>query len=430
MSTPHSPSAVQNFAHGDSLSLETSVNGAACLTPLRNEWQCIASLLEQAVKQGCIFLHIEPDLRFWRIRHRYLDHFDELLEHNPDELVRALQALQTQFWGGSYAQTPARHKQFLVAITGLTYRINLDVVTTTNGDTFCFELRSESITEKLLDQIGLRATQLHQIRRLLQHGQGCLAIASPHLSDTNPLITAMIKAVTAPDRKLLYLNTLHCLNLPRVTQVALAELDTAQQTRAAATALRLDNDIVFIAREYSDCWLPQIRATAGSNPLVVQSFYANNASTLLNRLINAEYSQHWLATHLHAIVVQQDVRRLCEHCKVRTDLDKETELWLNAQRPSAAIDIVAWFDAGATHCYLQGQGCAQCHQQGFNGTRSVFDIVEIDENLQHALMQDNITEVQKLLRSQQGLQNSIMALCRRGETSLAEAMRVFRIMQP
>jgi len=125
--------------------------------------------------------------------------------------------------------------------------------------------------------------------------------------------------------------------------------------------------------------------------------------------------RYLLAPMLTGLAAQRLVRRLCPTCKVPAEATQaDSEMTGGAGPPGARI--------------FRPVGCPECRGEGYKGRLGVYEVIEIDGEMQQAI-HDGLAEsdLVRLARAKgPGLLEDGAAKAMAGETSVQEVARVVR----
>ncbi len=147
----------------------------------------------------------------------------------------------------------------------------------------------------------------------------------------------------------------------------------------------------------------------------MSTLHTNSAAAAFNRLIDMGIEPFLLASSVTGVVSVRLVRRLCLKCRVR----KQPSDLLLSQIGNVALPHDMRF--------YEGTGCENCRNTGFLGRLMIFELLEMNDDVAHAIVQKmSSTEIQKLAESH-GMTTIVqdgLAKVTTGLTSLKELLRV------
>jgi general secretion pathway protein E len=193
-----------------------------------------------------------------------------------------------------------------------------------------------------LDELGMRRTDLHQLRRLVARGEGVILSAGPTGSGKSTTLFAALSEIDRETRNVVTLEDPVEYRLPGASQVQVdrpAGLGFAEALRAM---LRQDPDVVMVG-EIRDRETAEIAMTAAvTGHLVLSTIHTTDAPGAVTRLLDMGVPPFLVAGGLSGVVAQRLVRRACPRCR--------------------------------------GRGCDEC-RRGYAGRTGVFQLLAVNDTL-------------------------------------------------
>ena len=143
---------------------------------------------------------------------------------------------------------------------------------------------------------------------------------------------------------------------------------------ALRSILRQAPNIIMIG-EIRDMETAEIAVNASlTGHLVFSTLHTNDAPSAVTRMVDIGMKPFLVASSVRAIMAQRLVRAICSKCK-------------EPYKPNAQ-DIRLLGDAAEqmTNAELfKGAGCDACAHTGYKGRKGIFEIFEINEEVQHLI---------------------------------------------
>jgi len=128
------------------------------------------------------------------------------------------------------------------------------------------------------------------------------------------------------------------------------------------------------------------------------------------------YSLTVIPAALSAIIGQRLVRKICTHCKKSIKPNEQQRLCIQNNGADGNIPDKLYY----------GKGCTHCKQTGYNGRLALYEVLVLNHDINHAIMQDyNINELTAIAKQYMTTMESdgITKACE-GLTTLDEVLRV------
>ena len=295
--------------------------------------------------------------------------------------------------------------------------VRVSTLPTGAGERVVLRLLDKDSAQLDLTALGMSATALAAVDRLIREPHGIVLVTGPTGSGKT---TTLYAALSRLPRGALNLMTVEdpiedALDGVGQTQVnPKIDLDFARALRAI---LRQDPDIIMIG-EIRDLETAQIAVQASlTGHLVLATLHTHAAASAMTRLADMGVEPYLLASSLLGVLAQRLVRTLCPVCRTRSaPTAGESELLVDLALPPS-LPLFA------------PVGCGECRDTGYRGRTGIYELIIIDEALRR-LVHDRAPE--HALRGAAGAAG--MTSLRRdgarwladGTTSLAEIVRVSR----
>ena len=180
---------------------------------------------------------------------------------------------------------------------------------------------------------------------------------------------------------------------------------------ALRSFLRQDPDVVLVG-EIRDKETSEIAIKAAlTGHLVLSTLHTNSAIDTISRLINMGVPNYLIAAALTLIIAQRLARKICTDCK-EVD-EKITPELLTSIGFSAEL-------ATRTKIY-KGKGCAKCNKTGYKGRQGIYELLEISDSLENAILQNKNTTDIKILAAKE----SFVTMQEMGRSYLVEGLISF-----
>ena len=157
--------------------------------------------------------------------------------------------------------------------------------------------------------------------------------------------------------------------------------------------LRQDPDIILVG-EIRDAETARIAVqSALTGHLVLSSIHATDAASALYRLLDMGIERFLVASALTGVVAQRLVRKICSSCK--------------APYAPPAHELAYYKDSGGPpkRVFSAGIGCSYCSGTGFRGRVGVYEILQVDDEVRYALVNNAGPQEIRELTSKLGMRS-------------------------
>lgn len=369
-------------------------------------------LVASAVERGASDIHIEPLEDHVRIRYRIdgeLQAFETLERSLHLGLVSRVKILARL---NIAEQRLPQDGRIRIAVRGREIDLRISTSPTLHGEGVVLRILDRQEVSLDFGSLGYARNAILQLHHLISAPNGIILVTGPTGSGKTTTLYAALTLLNQPNAKVFTVEDPIEYQLKGVSQILVRPqigLDFASILRSV---LRQDPDIIMVG-EIRDSETAKIAVQASlTGHLVLSTLHTNSAADSITRLRNIGVDNFLLASSVRAIVAQRLVRRLCNHCKKRSEPPRATSLGIKSQRERNS-------NFGPT-------GCKTCHGTGFSGRTVIYEILEITEKIRSAILNEVPDSEIEVLARQTGMTTLFecgMDKVRTGETSYEEIIR-------
>jgi type IV pilus assembly protein PilB len=187
-------------------------------------------------------------------------------------------------------------------------------------------------------------------------------------------------------------------------------LDFARILRAF---LRQDPDVILVG-ETRDQETAKVSVEAAlTGHLVFTTLHTNDAPGSFTRLEEMGIEPFLMANSTIGIIAQRLARRLCQNCKVQTEVDEVTLGYFGYTKENAPP-------------FYKGEGCEKCNHTGKKGRVGIYELLTMTDELKRTVASGAKTDVIRELARKCGmktLKEYAMILMAEGLTSVDEVLQ-------
>lgn len=372
----------------------------------------VNSLFFQAIKKGASDIHIETGERKGEVRLRIdgalKKHID--LEKSITALVinriKVISSLDI-----SEKRVP-QDGRTQIAIAGKTLDVRVSVLPTYYGERVVMRILMQSENIPTLEELGFKKTLTQTFYRLLNHSHGMILVTGPTGSGKSTTLHSFLQHIATPDKNIITVEDPVEYNAENINQIQVNTKVGLTFASGLRSILRQDPDVIMVG-EIRDAETAQIAVqSALTGHLLLSTLHTNDATSSLTRLMDMGVADYLISSTLIGVLAQRLVRRLCPHCKERTDLDK------------GIIEETGLDPRGQ---YYHAVGCSECDFTGYKGRQAVGELFLMDDQvkamIKEGLNDHQIRESMKRL-GMQIIADKLKEMMAEGDTSYEEALRI------
>lgn len=334
--------------------------------------QLVRSILEQAVRQRASDIHIEALETKVRVRYRIDGALCSRMEYD-NSLLPAI-STRIKIMGGmdiAEKRKPQDGRLSLV-IDGQEYDVRISSVPTVYGEKLVLRVSSKVNLTKDKKELGLAPDELARFDHMMSHPHGIIFVTGPTGSGKSTTLYTALSELNSDEVNIVTVEDPVEAALEGINQIQVNNKVELTFAAALRSILRQDPDIIMIG-EIRDSETASIAVQASiTGHLVVSTLHTNSATGTLDRMVDMGVERYMLADSVVGVIAQRLVRKLCPHCrKKRLATLEEKKLMRLPEEQDVEI-------------YEPG-GCNLCNNTGYYGRKGIFEIMEVNEEIQRLI---------------------------------------------
>ena len=378
-------------------------------------------IIAEADRQGATDIHIEPQETELRIRYR----IDGMLHKVdvPPQLNRLKSAIISRI--KVMANLDIAEKRLPmdgrigIRLGGEDIDIRVSTMPGAWGESISLRLLAKSGKKvsdnfvKMVD-LGFNDRDFKVVDRIIRRPNGIFLVTGPTGSGKSTSLYSFLHEVNTMDVRILTAEDPIEYQMDGIIQVQMNKdigLDFARTLRAF---LRQDPDKIMVG-EIRDRETAEIAINASlTGHMVFSTLHTNTAAGAFPRMIDMGVEPFLIASAVAGVMGQRLCRRLCPKCRRAVPLDMK---WYDLAYPPESDTVYE----PAEH------GCDGCSRTGYKGRRALFEVLEVDEEIEGAIIRrENATQIQhlSLQKGMKTLREDGWAKVFKGVTSVNEIRRV------
>ena len=378
----------------------------------------INKLLIDAIRMGASDLHFEPYEKTYRVRYR-VDGVLRQIATPPlqlaNRLASRLKVMSQMDISEKRVPQDGRIKLKLSKNKSIDFRVNS--LPTLFGEKIVLRILDPSSAMLGIDALGYEPEQKELFMEALEKPQGMLLITGPTGSGKTVSLYTGLNILNREDTNISTAEDPVEINLEGINQVNVNNKVGLTFAAALKSFLRQDPDIVMVG-EIRDLETAEIAIKAAqTGHMVMSTLHTNSAPETLTRLRNMGVPSFNIATSVNMVIAQRLARRLCSHCKIPSDIPKQSLLemgFTEADLNNPEFQV------------YQPVGCAEC-REGYKGRVGIYEVMKVTPEISKLIMEDGnaiqIAEASAKLGFN-NLRRSGLLKVMQGVTSLQEVNRV------
>ena len=374
----------------------------------------VNQIIAEADREGATDIHIEPQETELRIRYR----IDGMLHKVdvPPQLNRLKSAIISRI--KVMANLDIAEKRLPmdgrigIRIGGQDIDIRVSTMPAAYGESISLRLLAKSGNFVKMKDLGFNERDFNVVTKIIHRPNGIFLVTGPTGSGKSTSLYSFLSEVNTMDVRIMTAEDPIEYHMAGINQVQMQADIGMNFARALRAFLRQDPDIIMVG-EIRDRETAEIAINASlTGHMVFSTLHTNDAAGAFPRLIDMGVEPFLIASAVAGVMGQRLCRRLCPKCKREVPIDMK---YYNLAYPPAKDTV------------FEPVGCEQCARSGYKGRRALFEVLDVDEDIEGAIVRrENATQIRNLSLSKgmKTLREDGWAKVFAGVTSVKEVMRV------
>jgi general secretion pathway protein E len=376
--------------------------------------QSLYLIIRQAVRDRASDVHIEPQPNKVRIRFRIdggLHDMYSLPISVHSALISRIKILGSM---NIAEQRRPQDGQFSIEVNKKDIDIRVATMATAHGERAALRILDRTLTPLSLEEIGFLPEQLERYRKILKSPFGVVLVGGPTGSGKTTTLYASLNQFDANSQNIITVEDPIEYKFENINQTQINNKADITFASGLRSILRHDPDVVLVGEVRDKETATIVIQAALTGRLVLATIHANDAISVLFRLIDLGIEPYIISPTLVATVSQRMVRRICPHCKDQTTilpLEEAAYIRELGEKPQVMY---------------KGKGCNMCANTGFRGRVALIELLTMSENLRHLVLSGAGTDEIKATALKEGMttmQRDGMLKAKQGITTVSEVLR-------
>lgn len=398
----------------------------------------VDTLLKHAILQSASDIHIEPEEHEVGVRYRI------------DGILHDAMSLPKQTLPGIIARIKVlsnlkldEHRlpqdgRFKIEKEDLKISFRVSILPVFDGEKIVMRLLDETSKGLTLEKMGLWGEGLEIIHRQIKRPNGMILVTGPTGSGKTTTLYTIMDILNTTEVNISTVEDPVEYRMPRVNQTQVNAKIGMTFAAALRSLLRQDPDILMVGEIRDSETLEIAIHSAMTGHLVLSTLHTNSAAGALPRMLDMGAEPFLVASTTNVIMAQRLVRKLCSECRAEYSLSEKEVKVLAA---SFNLDEIIGFlkkcndlkgkikptDKWENLKFFKSKGCDQCNHEGYHGRAGIYEVLEIDPEIQKLITQRVSSDELEKKAKEKGMATMVMdgffkAL--QGITSIEEIMRV------
>ena len=370
------------------------------------------AILVQAIQLPASDVHFELFKQQFTIRLRCDGVLQEVLSPNPALAPLIISRIKVMAKCDIAEKRLPQDGRMALSIAGHEIDVRVSTIPTQHGERVVLRLLDKKSAPLDLTKLGLTASKLTTLRKLIEKPHGIILVTGPTGSGKSTTLYASLAEINSPTHNIMTVEDPVEYDIDGIGQTQVNSKIGLTFSRGLRAILRQDPDVVMVG-EIRDQETAEMAVQASlTGHLVLSTLHTNTAIGAVTRLRDMGVESFLIASTLTGVIAQRLVRRLCDHCKRKELASDSVRRMLNLP---AHVNAYIYEPAGCEHC-----------RQGYSGRFAIYEIIEITPRLTDLIHSEAPeAELQQLAHQQATpIRDHAIEHVLAGNTSVDELLRV------
>jgi len=334
-------------------------------------------------------IHIEPEENAVKIRFRIDGVMHDVVSLPKTSYPPILSEVKILAGAPTNIQRASFDGRFSIYLAKQKVDCRLSIITGGFGETIVIRLLSSQGNSLDMENLGIRSTALTALQSAMKKTRGLIITTGPTGSGKTTTLYSVLNQLNKPDVKIITVEDPIEYHLPGIMQTQIDEAKGYTFAAAMRSLLRQNPNIMMIG-EIRDEETAKIAIEASmTGHLVLSTIHANSAAGAISRFSGLGLDRQILASSLEFVIGQRLVRRLCPHCKKKSEI-KETDKTL-VLNELARINNPSVLKP-AELIFYKPVGCEECSHIGYRGRVGLYEVIPVTSEIKKLMQAENIID--------------------------------------
>ena len=339
----------------------------------------VNSIIAQGIREGASDIHISPETNKTQLRFRV----DGKLRQVPSPpkslmlpIVSRIKILANMDIALSRIPQDGR---FTVKMNEREINVRASSLPTIHGENIVLRLLDMSSRVYSLRELGMSDGDRKKIESAMVKPYGMILSTGPTGSGKSTSLYSILRELNKPDVNIVTLEDPVEYRVDHIRQVQLNRKAGMTFAGGLRSLLRQDPDVMLIGeiRDGETAGLAMQAALTGHR--VLSTLHTNDSAGAITRLVEMGVEPFLISSVLLVSFAQRLLRTICPYCAEPYDPPLEA--------------LRAWGLDGVEGANFQrGRGCGQCMNSGYRGRVGIFEVLQIDEEIQEMIIRGKMAQ--------------------------------------
>ena len=331
------------------------------------------TILLKAINDRASDIHIEPDRTKFRVRFRIDGILYEVMSPKPDIHPAFVSRLKIMAGLDIAERRLPQDGRIQVVVKDKFIDMRFSSLPGIFGEKVVLRVLDKSNAILDINNLGIRNETLEKVKQLLKRPYGLILTTGPTGSGKTTTLYSAICFLNSLEKNIVTIEDPVEYQLDIINQNQTNDIIGLTFPRFLKHVLRQDPDIIMVG-EIRDRETAEIAIQASlTGHLVLSTLHTNDACGAITRLLDMGIEPFMISSAVAGIIGQRLIRSICPDCK-------------SFYYPSKEMLQGLGLDNGKSIKLAKGKGCESCYDSGFKGRLGIYELVELNQDLQKLIL--------------------------------------------
>ncbi len=308
--------------------------------------------------------------------------------------------------------------------------VRVSVLPTTEGENIVMRLLIQQGKRFSVESLGLSEDDAKKLRKNAKKPWGMILVVGPTGSGKTTTLYAVLQMLHQPTVNIMTVEDPVEYNMDGIQQTPVNPAKNVTFAAGLRAIVRQDPDIIMVGEIRDQETVNMAVDASMTGHMVLSTMHANDAATAFPRLLEMGVEPFLIASAVNVSIAQRLVRKVCEHCRESYFLQDEDIADFDDDGDFVEmIKAIAGKDDIKKIRFFRGGGCDLCDNSGYEGRTSVFEVLEVTEELRKLIIDKSSADSIRDMAIREGMTPMMydgIAKALLGVTSISEVKRVIK----
>jgi type II secretory ATPase GspE/PulE/Tfp pilus assembly ATPase PilB-like protein len=350
--------------------------------------EVLAAIVAGAVKMGSSDIHIEPKEKDARLRYRIDGVLQDIAHFDRQGWALILSRIKVLAKLKLNVKEVPQDGSFVLRIADETYDMRVSTLPGGYGENIVMRLLNRKSEAVAVTDLGMKQRDYDICEQELKRANGMIVVTGPTGSGKTTTLASFVREINSPDVKIITLEDPIEYRLTGVEQTQVDEAAGYTFAKGLRSILRQDPDVILVGEMRDQETAETAVHAALTGHLVFTTLHTNDAPSTIPRLVDMGVKPFVLAPAINLVIAQRLVRIVCSHCAEEYRPDQPLRERIAETMRGVRKDI---FDPAILEKpslrFVKAVGCVKCGNTGYKGRRGLFEIFQVEGELEKLVLE-------------------------------------------